>query len=184
METNFRLLSLNVGMQCNIAGVVDIIRLHKLDIICLQEIRLTDSELESKVASLGFNCKVNIDINDMSKPGTAILWRAALPISDLVNVCECRAQVLIIRQYAVLNIYAPSGSEKKNERATFFSQDIFRTCNLYANSVWIFCGDFNCILSPLDVEEGTGFVQKNCPQLSQLVDVMDLKDVFRAMCPR
>ena len=133
---------------------------------------------------MGFKCKVNIDIDDLSKPGTAVLWRASIPISDVVNVCKCRAQILVLNQYAVMNVYAPSGSEKKNDRAVFFSREVFRGFQIYPNSVWLFCGDFNCILSPLDVEEGTGYAQKNCPQLSQLVDIMDFQDVFRFVYPR
>ena len=44
-------------------------------------------------------------------------------------------------------------------------------------------GDFNCVLQPADIENGTGYDQKKCPQLSDLVKIKKLKDVFRALFP-
>ena len=57
-----------------------------------------------------------------------------------------------MKDYALLNLYAPSGSDKKFDRAIFFSQDVFRAFNLHPDSYWIVGGDFNCVLQPIDVE--------------------------------
>jgi len=48
---------------------------------------------------------------------------------------------------------------------------------------WWIAGDFNCIISPLDVENGHGFNQKKCTQLSDLVKIRNLSDLFRFMHP-
>ena len=100
-------------------------------------------------------------MENIFKPGTAILWRSSLPIIDVVNLHRCRAQVAFFMEYAFLNVYAPSGSNNRNERAIFFSRELFRSINLYPGFTWIMGGDFNCVLSPLDVENGIGFDQKS-----------------------
>ena len=125
MTTNIRLLSLNVGMNGNLAGLRNMISDCTFDVILLQEVRLTEVEINSKLYNFGYKCKVNIDEENIYKPGTAILWRASLPIIDVVNLHQCRAQVAFLMNYAILNIYAPSGTNKRNERALFFSRDLF-----------------------------------------------------------
>ena len=80
MESKIRLLSLNIGMKSNLAGLPDILMNQKIDIAFLQEVKVTDEELDCKVGRLGFKCKVNINIEDLSKPGTALVWRSTLPV--------------------------------------------------------------------------------------------------------
>ena len=126
---------------------------------------------------------MNINIEDAAKPGTAIIWRSSLPVTDVTNLVACRAQVACFEDYALLNLYAPSGSDKKYERASFFSKEIFRAFNLFPESKWLVGGDFNCVLKPIDIDNGTGFDQKNCPQLADLVNVRSLTDVFRYKYP-
>ena len=82
-----------------------------------------------------------------------------------------------LKDYALLNIYAPSGTDKKYERGVFFSQTIFEACT------WLMGGDFNSILTRSDVENGVGFNQKNCPQSSDLLAAMNLSDAFRILHP-
>ena len=106
---------------------------------------------------------VNINEEDFAKPGTAIIWRSNLPVRDVSTIATCRAQCAFLGPYALLNIYAPSGSNRRYERGVFFSQDVFNAFNLHPNSTWLVGGDFNCVLQPADVENGTGFDQKKCP---------------------
>ena len=99
--------------------------------------------------------KVNINPEESSLPGTAIVWRSSIPVRDVSTIVPCRAQCAFLGAYALLNIYAPSGSDKKYERGSFFAKEIFRTLALHDNSCWILGGDFNCVLKPIDVENGT-----------------------------
>ena len=184
MESKVRFLSLNIGMKSNLAGLVTMMVDYKLDIIFLQEVKMTDEELASKIGRFGYECKVNINIEDLSKPGTAIVWRSTLSIKEVNTLVTCRAQVALLDGYALLNIYAPSGSDKKYERGAFFSQELFRAFYLHPEAKWIVGGDFNCVLQRSDVENGTGFDQKKCPQLADLVSVKNLQDVFRSKYPR
>jgi hypothetical protein len=64
MESRIRFLSLNIGMKSNLAGLTNILVNHNLDVVFLQEVKLTDEELESKIGRFGFKCKVNINTED------------------------------------------------------------------------------------------------------------------------
>ena len=179
MKSNIRFLTLNVGMKKNLAGLSNILINQKLDVAFLQEVKVSDEELGTKINGIGYSCKVNINIEDVSKPGTAIVWKSSLPVQDVNSLVTCRAQVAYMGEYALLNLYAPSGSDKRYERGVFFSQDVFRAFSLAPNSKWLVGGDFNCVLQPMDIDNATGFDQKNCPQLADLVRIKGLKDVFR-----
>ena len=176
-------LSLNIGMSSTLAGLVTIITNHKLDIIFLQEVRLTSEQLNLLLAKLGFEASVNIDLDNPSRPGTALVWRRTLPIRDVFTLVLCRAQLAVLGPYMLLNVYAPSGSDKKQERSEFFGQDIFRALRLSPGAMWIMRGDFNCVLA-IDVERGVGYKQKFCPALKDLVRTQGLCDIFREKLPR
>ena len=183
MRAKIRILSLNVGMKSDLAGLVTLIQVHKLDIILLQEVRISEEQLNQQISNHGFTGKVSVDTEDQMKPGVAIVWRSVLPVSGIVTLVSCRAQVAFLGSIAVVNIYAPSGSGRKFERGSFFARDIFRAFSINSTSNWIVGGDFNCVLKPIDVENGTGFNQKNCPQLLDLVNIQELRDVFRHFYP-
>ena len=182
VQVNF--LSLNVGMSSSLAGLVTLVSAQQLDIIFLQEVRLTKEQLDILVVNLGFETSVNIDPEQPTKPGTALVWKKSLPVRDVFSVVLCRAQVAVLGPYMLLNVYAPSGSEKRHERAEFFGQDIFRALRLSPNAPWVIGGDFNCVLKTMDVEGGFGFKQKLSHELKDLVRSCDLVDVFRQEFPR
>ena len=111
-----KFLSLNVGMSAALAGLTTIITAQGLDIIFLQEVRLTSEQLGLLVGKLGFQASVNIDVENPTKPGTAIVWKNSLPIQDIFTLVSCRAQLAVLGPYMLLNIYAPNGSDKRFER--------------------------------------------------------------------
>ena len=127
---------------------------------------------------------MNIDCESPSKPGTAIAWRKSLPVEEIVVIKSCRCQVALIGNYAIMNIYAPSGSDRKQERHLFFSQDIFNAMSLFPHRSYVLGGDFNSILKPIDVEAGKGFNQKYCVSLKDLVVGCGLVDAFRFEFPQ
>ena len=135
-------------------------------------------QLECQIKQLGYLCAVN-NAEDVTKPGTALLWKSHLQISDILSIVIGRAQIALLGDYALLNLYAPSGSNRRSERATFYSQSIFSALETDTNSLVIFGGDFNCIVDPIDVENGLVFRQKFCPSLIDLIKVANLVDIFR-----
>ena len=183
MRAKIRILSLNVGMKSDLAGLITLTQVHKLDIILLQEVRISEEQLKQQISNHGFTGKVSVDTEDPMKPGVAIVWRSALPVREIVTLVLCRAQVAFLGSMAVMNIYAPSGSDRKFVRGSFFARDIFRAFSMNNSSNWIVGGDFNCVLKPIDVENGTGFNQKKCPELHDLVNIQSLRDVFRNFYP-
>ena len=54
MESRLRFLSLNVGLKNNLAGLATLIQVHKLDIVLLQEVRISDEQVDNLIGSLGF----------------------------------------------------------------------------------------------------------------------------------
>ena len=103
---------------------------------------------------------------------------------DVFILVSCRAQIAVLGSYMLLNVYAPSGSDKKHERAVFFGQDLFQAMSLSPDAGWIIGGDFNCVLKSFDIEGGVGFNQKFCPALKDLVRSQGFCDVFREKFPR
>ena len=155
--------------------------LENLDILLLQEVRMSSLQIENELT--GFNAVVNIDHNNVSLPGTAIVWRKDIPVNDVIALSPCRLQVATVGPYVIINLYAPSGSSKKHERNIFYSQDVFTALHLHKELSIVIGGDYNCLLQPEDVENGFGFTQKNCPALANLVNVAGLHDAFRLLYP-
>ena len=166
------------------AGLTTLICTQKLEIIFLQEVRLTSEQLGLLVGKLGFEASANIDTENPSRPGTAIVWKKGLPVKDIFTLVLCRAQLAVLGPYMLLNVYAPSGSDKKYERAEFFGQHIFQALSLSPDARWIIGGDFNCVLKTFDIEGGVGYNQKFCPALKDLARSNGLVDVFREKFPR
>ena len=178
---NLNILSLNIGMSNTLAGLTSIVVSESVDLIFLQEVRLTSAEIESLLP--GFSCAVNIDLENSSRPGTAIIWRSSIPVENVVNVTLCRIQVVSLGSYFLMNIYGPSGSDRKREREVFYGHDVFNALQLGSKHLLIVGGDFNCLVSKLDVEGGIGYSQKKCSALHDLIRVANLCDAFRTLYP-
>ena len=120
MVSRIRFLSLNVGLKNDLAGLVTLIKEHNLAFVLLQEVRINDEQIELIVGRHGFKGKVNIDSEDPMKPGTAIVWRSSLPVTNISTIVSCRVQCALLGTQAILNVYAPSGSDRKFERGLRF----------------------------------------------------------------
>ena len=184
MASSINFLSLNIGMSSSLAGLTSLIPAYNLDIIFLQEVRLSREQMNHFLDGLGFQAEVNIDPDHPSTPGTAIAWKKTLPVTDVNPLVLCRVQVATLGPCMLLNIYAPSGSDKKHERNLLFGEDIFGALTLNHEAAWVVGGDFNCVLKSNDIEGGVGFNQKFCPSLKDLVNTASLTDVFRQKYPR
>ena len=183
MDTLTNILSLNVGMSASLVGLNSLIVTNSVDLILLQEVTIPSEQLLNALGNSEFQAVVNIDVDATNLPGTAVVWRRSLPVDEVLNIVTCRAQLVKLGPYAIFNVYAPSGSGRRQERNTFFSQELFQAFCLFPNSTKLLAGDFNCLLNPLDVEDGKGFGQKYCPALTDLVKSFDLVDSFRAQFP-
>ena len=109
-------LSLNVGGNSNLAGLSMTISLLNFDVILLQEVKSTQSQVESLVSRFGFSTLVNIDHNDFKKPGTALIWKNTIPLTGVVNLVSCRQQIAELGPYRIFKCYATSVSENRHAR--------------------------------------------------------------------
>ena len=82
--------SLNVGMSNSLGGLSALISSETMDIIFLQEVRLSGPQIENFLP--GFQAVANIDPENPSRPGTAMVWRRDLPVKDLTSLSLCRLQ--------------------------------------------------------------------------------------------
>jgi exonuclease III len=75
----------------------------------------------------------------------------------------------------IINVYAPSGTEKKTEREAFFNTDLIPLLPTTRTDL-LFEGDFNCILHAAD---STGHKQFS-KGLATIVNGFGLHDVWEA----
>ena len=75
MNSRIRILSLNIGLKSDLAGLLTLISVHRLDLVMLQEVRLTDEQLNQQLGNHGFTGIVNIDAENPLTPGTALAWK-------------------------------------------------------------------------------------------------------------
>ena len=54
MNSRIRILSLNIGLKSDLAGLMTLISVHSLDLIMLQEVRITDEQLNQQLDKHGF----------------------------------------------------------------------------------------------------------------------------------
>ena len=120
-----RLMTLNTGNSRLLGGLLAIIRIENPDIVFLQELTITSGQLKLFVAKFGYSADANTNLLDATELGTGMIWKSHLPVTDVTNVVHCRIQMAKLGPYSLLNIYAPSGSNHRQERRDFFGQDIF-----------------------------------------------------------
>ena len=171
-------LSLNVASSSNLAGLNTAISTASYDVILLQEMKMTQEQLDPIVKRFGFKAHVNVSEVNQHKPGTAILWRNSVPLSGLVNLVECRLQMAELGPYRIFNCYAPSGSENRQQRNIFFGEELFKCLRIHPGSLCIVAGDYNCVTRREDVEGGVGYQTKKCEVLKNLVLCEKFVDAF------
>ena len=84
-------MSFNVGHSSSLAGLRAMLELEWMDIVMLQEVGINESQIETLLACLDYKAKANIDPENPSKPGTALIWKQDLPFTWVGDVVTCRA---------------------------------------------------------------------------------------------
>jgi exonuclease III len=78
--------------------------------------------------------------------GTAILVKESITITDIKRIPSGRGMAAKLNGTWIVNIYAPSGAEKKNERENFYNTDLTYILTTTQAEI-ILAGDFNCTLT-------------------------------------
>ena len=81
MTVTFKLVSANVGTS--LLSVSDILKTDKPELLFLQEVTCPTHELLTRVTSLGYSAECNVDSLHPTRPGTAIVWKQTLKISEV-----------------------------------------------------------------------------------------------------
>jgi exonuclease III len=116
------------------------LRGHDIDIALLQEV--TNDNFASIRSYTAF-------VNEGSEQrGTAILSKEGLPLHNIKRLPSERGIAAMFMGIWIINIYAPSGAERRVEREQFFNSDI--TYLLPSNPDILLAGDFNCVVSLTD----------------------------------
>ena len=175
-----KIISFNVNHSHTLSGLLHHLSTASPDICFLQEVVQNTQELCTLVHRYQYKGVSSLGPHD--KPGVGVLYKSTLPVQEILPLDP--GQLLLVKlesKINFLNIYAPSGSGKRNARRDFFGGTILRNLSLRCN-LPILIGDFNCILSPNDCTDN--FRAKNCPALKDLVDLFGYEDGFRVLHPQ
>ena len=96
------------------------------EVLLVQEVLLSSQELLLKVKPYGYNCESNINVLNPTKPGTAVIWREGIPVTETRVIVEGRLQIVTVGAVTFLNMYAPSGSTRKKEHEQLFVTELFQ----------------------------------------------------------
>ena len=172
------LVSQNIAMS--MLSISDILRLSKPDLLFLQEVNFSTQTLCDRVDMLGYDGECNIDLIHPTLPGTAIVWKKTLKISEVNQLIERRVMSVKCCGENFLNIYAPSGTANKRERWEMFNE--LAVLLLAMDKLPVMLGDWNCVLAELDTTNN--FRAKYCKVLKRIIQTLGYEDCFRLLYPQ
>ena len=85
----FRTMSVNIAMS--FVSIPNILKSDKPDLLFLQEINNSTEFVSDSVTRLGYSVECNVDPLHPTLPGTAILWKTSLKVSEVNQLIERRA---------------------------------------------------------------------------------------------
>jgi endonuclease/exonuclease/phosphatase family metal-dependent hydrolase len=94
----------------------------------------------------GYTAMVN---EGTEKRGKTILTKDGLSTANVKRLPSGRGMAALFMDTWLINVYAPSGADRRNERETFFNKDITYPLPTSETNV-ILAGDFNCVVKPTD----------------------------------
>ena len=106
MMSEFKVISLNIAMS--LLSISDVLRIDEPELLFLQEVNSSTQTLCSRVSSLGYWGECNVDPVHPNLPGTAVVWKKSLKVSEVNQILERRVMSLRCACEVFVNIYAPS----------------------------------------------------------------------------
>ena len=193
MATNIlSILSYNVGSSGTLAGLKQLLEMHKPDLVFLQEVTISTEQLKTHLG-WKYDGISNIDQYDQKKPGTACIWLSSLQVV-VNNILSCRLQTLNYADVKYINVYAPSGTQKQRARRELFGGGLLNEIVSRTRSkLPVLLGDWNCVLRPQDISDhvagnlqgtlenngsGSNFQQKRSKELTNIVKSFHYQDIF------
>lgn len=138
---------------------------NSIDIMFLQEIKSDDFSLV-----YNYNSYTNIGSESL---GTAILTRKGIELHSIEKLPSGRGISGVYEEYTLVNLYAPSGTNKRQLRNVFYSEELPYLIRSLPQKL-ILGGDYNCVLRPEDTT--SKFLPSEC--LQQLITKLNLCDAW------
>ena len=123
--TDFKLMSYNVHGSMTLAGLSMMLEVFKPSVVMLQEVRVSTEQLQGFLARLGYTGQSNVDESELTKPGTGMVWKTSVNLTQVVPIYACRIQMAKLGKYRLVNVYVPAGNNRKAERRRFFTELLF-----------------------------------------------------------
>ena len=142
---------------------------------------MTTAQLQVAVEPLQYKCETNTDQDNPYAPGTAAIWREDLPTPQVANLISCSLQTVRFGQRYFYNVYAPSGSENRRDRAQLFTRDIFPLLLQHMEQLPVLAGDWNCLVAAKDTT--ANFQEKYSKDLDNLLKAFKYSDAYRILHP-
>ena len=147
---------------------------NHLDVICFQEINFNECIFMQQEYNLITNFQPN-------KMGVGFAIKKELKCSEIFKDGEGRIIKCKIEGLNIINIYAPSGREKREERKAFFSKNILPYLHNLKETT-VFLGDFNSIEHEHDAKikkqrRNSKIINK---EIKELIKIFKLKDAWLA----
>jgi len=133
-------------------------RRHKVDFAILQEVT---SKKHTEVK--GYHI---IDNTGTAGRGTAMIIREDLQMDRIKRIPSGRGITAYYKNICLINIYAPSGTNNRTERETFFNKDVIELLPRNPTET-IMAGDFNCVQTDDDCIGHRYKSSKHLPSLGE-----------------
>ena len=167
MPHTYKIATLNINgiaTYTKMSMLGDFLKRQDIDIALLQEVT------HNNFTNIH---EYNATINEGSdKRGTAILVKTGLQIQDIKCIPSGRGIAAMFQGIWIINIYAPSGAEKRMEREYFLNTDVTFLLPTDSTEVLI-AGDFKCVISQADYTGKPNMSRA----LTTLIRGMGLRDV-------
>lgn len=156
------------GLRARLVHVVDFLRAHEPDVLCLQETKVEDALFPREaIEDEGYEIEL---YGQKSYNGVAILSRHAITdvvrgLPDLEAEPECRVLAATVAGLRLLNLYVPNGTAVGSERYRF-KLDWFRRLRTFLDAGYastepvVALGDFNVALEDRDVHDPAWWHEK------------------------
>lgn len=139
---------------------------NDIDILLVQEV--TNNIIQN---IRGYTSYLNVGT---TKRGTAIIVKDPLTITDISTLPSGRGMAAKCKGIWIINIYAPSGAAKRQERENFYNMDVAYLLRGLQTPM-LLGGDFNCVISPDDCTGGYNYSRN----LDLLLKGFGLKDAWQ-----
>lgn len=106
------------------SNVIDILKSDKPSLLFLQEVPVDTEQLSGIVARLGYQAYVSLPF-DLT-PGVGVIYLANLPVDSILPLEPGRLLYIKASDWSFINVYGPSGNNKKQDRHIMFSETLPR----------------------------------------------------------